>query len=331
MNTVCKYDIYHISLSFERSEAQAYGEITDQMNYVYQKLLRTQPFLKNLSPRERFDMLRSLAGSKHRQTAKDASSYLMLSYKRKSVVCLASARIACACSLVERLDSTEKILIFGERIRQADDLYRLLRRKYPGQVGCCHSQMGTQANQNVLNRFRDGELRILIACRSIDEGVDVPDASIGIVLSGSSVQRQRIQRLGRIIRNAEGKDRASLYYLHLEDTTEERFFLPDAGESSSFSLKYHTATREFEHARYDRAAAKLLDNLAASGADPAALAEARRCLRLGSVRGDWIPGRFDMDGKIKSAGSTSGRNYWLCMKEISCIVLQNTIDNLTLK
>lgn len=42
-------------------------------------------------------------------------------------------------------------MIFGERIAQADELYRLLHRQYPQRVGKIHSQMGTLANKNTLN------------------------------------------------------------------------------------------------------------------------------------------------------------------------------------
>lgn len=37
----------------------------------------------------------------------------------------------------------------------------------------------------MLERFRTGEVRLLIACKSMDEGVDVPDAAVGIILSGT--------------------------------------------------------------------------------------------------------------------------------------------------
>lgn len=179
-----------------------------------------------------------MCGSRERRISETVSRYMMLTYKRKRLLCLAAERLACVCELVERLGTREKIMIFGERISQADELYRRLSEKYPGRIGRYHSQMGRQANKNALERFSIGELRILISCKAIDEGVDVPDASVGIVLSGTSVQRQRIQRLGRIIRNAEGKDRASLYYLHVEESAEDAEFLPDVEEDCIFELAY---------------------------------------------------------------------------------------------
>jgi len=51
-----------------------------------------------------------------------------------------------------------------------------------------------------LERFKAGEYQTLVTSRVLNEGVDVPEASIAIVLSGSSVEREYIQRLGRILR-----------------------------------------------------------------------------------------------------------------------------------
>lgn len=276
MRTICKYDVYHIGLSFLPEEQDAYLSITEQMNYLFGRLLQAHPYLKAMSVKKKYDLLRLLASDKNQKTARAASTYMNLSFKRKSLVCLASARISCACELLERLPSSEKIIIFGERIRQAEELYALLQAKHPGKVSRYHSQMGQLANRNALNRFRDGSARILIACKAIDEGLDVPDASIGIILSGTSVQRQRIQRLGRILRKADGKERASLYYLHLEDTAEDNCFLPETSENQIFDLEYFSDTKEFYNPPYDKTAEKLLADMRRAGAGEKTLAEARR-------------------------------------------------------
>lgn len=316
MHTICKYDIYHIGLAFIPEEEEMYLKITERMNFLFCNLLRSHPFLKNLSVKERYDLLRVLAGDKNRKIAETASMYMKLSYKRKSLICLASARISCACELVNRLPQTEKIIIFGERIRQAEELYALLQEHYPGKVARYHSQMGPLANRNALIRFRDGSARILIACKAIDEGLDVPDASIGIILSGTSMQRQRVQRLGRILRKADGKEYASLYYLHLTDTTEDHCFLPDANENQIFDLEYFSDMQEFSNPPYDKAAEKLLADMQSAGASANALTEVRRCLRLGTVRSDWLPDRCDPVMKIKEAAHISDKNYWICMKKL---------------
>ncbi len=70
-----------------------------------------------------------------------------------------------------------------------------------------------------LDRFRSGEYRVLVTSKVLNEGVDVPEASVGIVVSGSGSSREHVQRLGRILRASEGKQ-AVLYELVSEGTSE---------------------------------------------------------------------------------------------------------------
>ncbi len=316
MRTVCDYDIFNITLSFLPQEAEEYERTSDTMSYLYAKLADADPLLKELTRKEFFEELRLLTGDQDPEIAEAAKKYLICTYHRKNLVVLASSRIPCACDLIRKLPQTEKILVFGERIRQADDLYVRLQQEYPGRVARYHSQMGAQANANAMERFRNGEIRILVACKALDEGIDVPDASIGIVLSSTSVQRQRIQRLGRIVRNSKDKERASLYYLHLSYTSEEVWFLPDYGENRFFDLTF-TSLGTFQNPPYDQAAQKLLLDFQRLGASRETLAEVRRCLQVGQVRADWCADPEELKHKIESAKDTAQRNYWICMLRLS--------------
>jgi len=71
-----------------------------------------------------------------------------------------------------------------------------------------------------LQRFNSGEANILVASRVLNEGVNVPEANVGIVLSGSATVREHVQRLGRILRKVEGKE-ATLYEMVARNTSEE--------------------------------------------------------------------------------------------------------------
>ncbi len=73
---------------------------------------------------------------------------------------------------------------------------------------------------DILSRFRSGDYPVIVTSRVLNEGVDVPEASIAIVLSGTGSTREYIQRLGRILRRGEGK-LAVLYEVIAEDTSEE--------------------------------------------------------------------------------------------------------------
>lgn len=70
-----------------------------------------------------------------------------------------------------------------------------------------------------LDRFRSGVYRAVVTSKVLDEGIDVPDADVGIILSGTGSERAFIQRLGRILRKKEGKE-AVLYEIVSAETSE---------------------------------------------------------------------------------------------------------------
>jgi superfamily II DNA or RNA helicase len=73
--------------------------------------------------------------------------------------------------------------------------------------------------REILERFRNGTYNILVTSQVLDEGIDVPEASIGYILSGTGSSREYIQRLGRLLRKVEGK-KARLYEIVSKETVE---------------------------------------------------------------------------------------------------------------
>jgi len=71
----------------------------------------------------------------------------------------------------------------------------------------------------VLDGFAHGRFPVLVANRVLDEGVDVPEAKIAVVIGGQASTRQAKQRLGRILRRS-GTARATLYEVVCENTKE---------------------------------------------------------------------------------------------------------------
>ncbi|MFC4989176.1 DEAD/DEAH box helicase family protein [Saliphagus infecundisoli] len=83
-------------------------------------------------------------------------------------------------------------------------------------------QTGTEERREILERFREGTYGRVVTSNVLDEGVDVPDASVAVVLSGSASEREFTQRLGRILRPTGDGSRATLYEVVSEDTDEAR-------------------------------------------------------------------------------------------------------------
>ena len=78
----------------------------------------------------------------------------------------------------------------------------------------------TDERRLILERFRTGRYMRLVTGRVLNEGVDIPDCGVAIIVSGNATRREYIQRLGRVLRPKQ--TRATLYELVTEDTTEER-------------------------------------------------------------------------------------------------------------
>jgi len=64
---------------------------------------------------------------------------------------------------------------------------------------------------NHLDRFGAGKLKVLTAMKVLDEGVDIPQTDTAILLASSAVEREWVQRRGRVLRSAPGKASASIY------------------------------------------------------------------------------------------------------------------------
>ena len=82
-------------------------------------------------------------------------------------------------------------------------------------------QTKVKERAEILAAFSAGTLHAIVTSKVLNEGVNVPEANVAIVLSGSGSVREHVQRLGRILRKAEGKS-ARLYELVASGTNEER-------------------------------------------------------------------------------------------------------------
>lgn len=75
--------------------------------------------------------------------------------------------------------------------------------------------------REILESFRKGNYKTIVTSQVLDEGIDVPDATMGYILSGTGSTRAYIQRLGRLLRKVEGK-KARLIEIVSKETLEVR-------------------------------------------------------------------------------------------------------------
>jgi superfamily II DNA or RNA helicase len=93
-------------------------------------------------------------------------------------------------------------------------------------------QTKVRERTSILKGLADGTFGAVATSKVLNEGVDVPDANVAVILSGSGSVREHVQRLGRILRKREGK-RAVLYEVVTASTSE-----------------VHTSERRREHDAY---------------------------------------------------------------------------------
>jgi superfamily II DNA or RNA helicase len=79
-----------------------------------------------------------------------------------------------------------------------------------------------EERREILDNFRKGNYNTIVTSQVLDEGIDVPDATVGYILSGTGSPRAYIQRLGRLLRKVEGK-KARLVEIVSKETIEVRF------------------------------------------------------------------------------------------------------------
>lgn len=108
----------------------------------------------------------------------------------------------------------DRILIFTQ---DNDTAYQIGTRFF---LPVLTHQTKQKERQAFLNGFRDGTYSILVTSKALNEGVDVPEANVAIIVSGSGSVREHVQRLGRILRKREGKQ-AVLYELISKRTGEQ--------------------------------------------------------------------------------------------------------------
>jgi superfamily II DNA or RNA helicase len=131
---------------------------------------------------------------------------------QRAIAFAAPAKLAYVEHLLERHRDGRTILFTDDNATA----YAISRRFL---VPVITHQTKVRERSEILERFSSGVYSCVATSRVLNEGVDVPDANVAIVVSGTGSVREHVQRLGRILRKKDGK-RATLYELVSARTTE---------------------------------------------------------------------------------------------------------------
>ena len=198
------YDIKRIEVELTPEEREAYEAAQE----TFVDYLRSS----NLQLRSGSDYRKLVLRSGNDPRAREA---LLAKQRARNVMMNADAKVDALEGILER-HREDRIIVFTAH---TELVYRLSRRFL---LPAITSETGTSERRQILERFRDGRYSRVVTANVLDEGVDVPDANVAVVLSGSGSEREFTQRLGRILRPKDDGVRALLYEVVSDETAEER-------------------------------------------------------------------------------------------------------------
>ncbi len=194
------FDLMTVRVDLTLEEASAYERWMSQFRPVHGAFVRSAPggswkaFLRYAA--------RVPGGRRALAALREAQQ--LVSYTEGKRVALAE---------ILRRHRQSRVLVFTSHNQSA---YAIAREHLVMPITC---DIGRREREQVLERFRRGELRALVSARVLNEGVDIPDADVAVVLAGAMGEREHVQRVGRVLRPGEGK-RAMVYELVAQGTTE---------------------------------------------------------------------------------------------------------------
>ncbi|WP_049987441.1 DEAD/DEAH box helicase [Halobellus rufus] len=198
------YEVRRIEVKLGPEEREAYEEA--QGTFV--------DYLKrsNLSLRSGSDYRKLVMRSGTDPKAREA---LLAKQRARRIMMNADAKVETLGRLLDR-HRDDRVIVFTAH---TDLVYRLSERYL---LPAITSETGAEERREILERFREGTYSRVVTANVLDEGVDVPDANVAVVLAGSGSEREFTQRLGRVLRPKADGGNALLYEVISEETAEER-------------------------------------------------------------------------------------------------------------
>lgn len=204
-------------------------ELSDDERAEYvateQQLVNARHHLRRVPrmPLEPFgDFLAAVAHLAERDSGADgraAREYLDAFAKRRRIVAESGGKYELLGRLAPAIAAADGALLFTETIRGANHAINRLDPHVSIELITGSTARGQR--REILDELRARRLDVVAAPRVLDEGVDVPDANLGIVLSASRTRRQMIQRMGRVLRRKAAGVGARFVIVFARDTLED--------------------------------------------------------------------------------------------------------------
>ena len=140
----------------------------------------------------------------------------MLIFNRARMVKNSKNRIPFGVELLQK-HKRDSWIVFTENKKQAKEFNKIINKKgYKSAI--YNTDLDNTEREENLNNFKSGNLNVLVSCTALDEGFDMPEADGAMILSASSSKRQRIQRMGRVLRITANKENALIVTVYSSNT-----------------------------------------------------------------------------------------------------------------
>jgi superfamily II DNA or RNA helicase len=230
------FDVLNVGINLRPEELTQYLELDERIRNLQKKLVDLYPDLEFLDGELYWRRLRRLFSDDDPV----ARALLLSIFKRAAISYTAAEKLKLVPQIIELLvnKAAKKMLVFFERIWTAEagqeDVVRRVaeqvRDTVTGRTGgrnddpvwckLFHSEMKGDVRSAVLEEFRGIGPSALLACRALDEGLDVPAVDAAMLVASTQSPRQRLQRIGRTLRRGDGRKRPLIVILYVNGTSD---------------------------------------------------------------------------------------------------------------
>ena len=145
----------------------------------------------------------------------------MLIFNRARLVKNSKNRIPYGIELIQKYER-DSWIVFTENKKQAKEFNKIVNKLKGFNSGIYNTDLNDDERQENLEKFKAGNLNVLVSCTALDEGFDMPEADGAMILSASSSKRQRIQTMGRVLRITANKENALIVTVYSSKTEYEK-------------------------------------------------------------------------------------------------------------
>ena len=207
--------VYHLKLW----KARETNQIADCEIIDVQVDLTPQEYYEYIRVEQELRRLRILARYGFNDGDQDLETrFHILNQRRKKILAEAENKLPKLLEIVQR-HRDQRILVFSESIKSIEKAKKyLIQNGIPAET--YHSRKPETIRDQIFQQWGK-TFNVLLACRALDEGIDVPEAKIGIILATGHTKRQLIQRLGRLLRPNQNQ-KAQIYTITATATIEQK-------------------------------------------------------------------------------------------------------------